>query len=267
MSAYVSVLKLRFVTGLQYRAAALAGIATQIFFGFIFIMAYIAFYEHSTVEPPLPLKDLVCYIWLQQMFLGFIALWFRDTDIFHLITSGNIAYELCRPCSIYRFWYAKLLATRLSSVTLRCLPLLLLIFLLPEPYRMSVPPTWTAFALFLISLFLGLLVVVAISMLIYVSVFWTLSPVGSILIVAVAGEFLAGMIIPVPLMPGWLQSVVNLLPFRWTTDFPFRVYSGQIGTMEALQGIPIQLLWLAALALIGRGLLRRALRNVVVQGG
>jgi len=267
MNAYVSVLKLRFVTGLQYRAAAAAGIATQLFFGFIFMTAYMAFYENSAAEPPMALTEIVCYIWLQQMFLGFIALWFRDQDIFQLITSGNIAYELCRPCSIYRFWYAKLLATRLAGVALRCSPLLLVIFFLPEPYRMSPPPTPTAFVLFLVTLALGLLVVVALSMLIYISVFWTLSPVGSTLIIAVAGEFFAGMILPVPLMPGWLQDIVYALPFRWTADFPFRVYSGQIGTVEALLGIPIQLFWLIALAAFGRFLLRRALRNVVVQGG
>jgi ABC-2 type transport system permease protein len=267
MNAYLSVWKLRFISGLQYRAAALAGMATQLFFGFIFIMVYVAFYSHSSVEPPISLKDLVSYIWLQQVFLGFIALWFRDHDIFHLITSGNIAYELCRPCGIYQFWYAKLLAARLSSVALRCFPILLVVFILPQPYRMSLPPSLVTFLLFLVTLMLELLVIVSISMLIYISVFWTMSPTGSILMIAVAGEFFAGMIIPVPLMPLWLQKIVYVLPFRWTMDFPFRVYSGQIPTMEAFWGNLVQLLWLSVLIGVGRWCLNRALRQVVVQGG
>jgi ABC-2 type transport system permease protein len=267
MNAYFSIWKLRFMTGLQYRAAALAGMATQLFFGFIFIMVYVAFYEHSSVTPPMTLGELVSYIWLQQIFLGFIALWFRDQDIFNLITSGNIAYELCRPCGLYPFWYAKLLAARLSSVLLRCIPLLSIIFFLPEPYRMSLPPSAATFIMFLCALLLGLLLVVSISMLIYISVFWTMSPVGSILMIAVASEFFAGMIIPVPLMPIWLQKIIYLLPFRWTVDFPFRVYSGHIGASEALWGMLLQLIWLAALVAFGRWLMSRALRNVVVQGG
>ncbi|KIL40966.1 ABC transporter permease [Gordoniibacillus kamchatkensis] len=267
MKAYMSVCKLRFINGLQYRSAALAGMATQLFFGFVFIMIFVAFYSRSTVPAPMPLPSLVAYVWLQQAFLSFIMLWFRDNEIFQLITGGNIAYELCRPCGIYQFWFAKLLAQRLSSAVLRCLPILLVAFLLPEPYKMGLPPSPAALALFAITLLLGLLVIVAISMLIYISVFWTMSPAGSMLMFSVIGEFFAGMVIPVPLMPGWLQNVAYALPFRWTADFPFRVYSGQIPQAEALWGILVQLLWLAALIGVGRWSLHKALRHVVIQGG
>lgn len=267
MSAYLSVWRLRFINGLQYRAAALAGMATQLFFGLVFIMIYIAFYSHSTVQPPISLEELVAYVWLQQIFLAFVMLWFRDNEIFQLITTGNIAYELCRPCNIYPFWYSKLLAQRLSSAVLRCFPIMIIASLLPPPYNLSLPPSPEALALFLITLLLGLLVNVAISMLIYISVFWTMSPAGSLLMIAVAGEFFAGMIIPVPLMPQWVQQIVYALPFRWGADFPFRVYSGQIPQDEALWGIAIQLLWLAVLICFGTWLLNKAMRNVVVQGG
>ncbi|AEI43915.1 ABC transporter permease [Paenibacillus mucilaginosus] len=267
MRAYVSVCRMRFLNGLQYRAAALAGVATQLFFGLIFIMVYVAFYNGSTAQAPISLQDIVAYIWLQQIFLAFIMLWARDNEIFQLITGGSIAYELCRPCGIYPFWFAKLLAQRLSSALLRCFPILLIVFFLPEPYRLSLPESPGAFALFLITLALGLLLVVSVSMLIYISVFWTLSPTGSILMVSVAGEFFAGMILPIPLMPQWLQTITYVLPFRWAVDLPFRVYSGHIPADEALWGILIQLGWLAFLVGTGRLLLRRALRQVVVQGG
>lgn len=268
MRTYYSVWRLRMATGLQYRAAALAGVSTQLFFGFLFIMIMVAFYSQSgQSSAPMTLRQVVAYIWLQQAFLAFIMLWFRDNEIFQLITKGNIAYELCRPSGIYEFWYAKLLAQRLSSALLRCLPILLITFILPEPYRMMPPPSIAALLLFFAALILGLLVLVAVSMLIYISVFWTMSPNGSTLLFAVAGEFLSGMVIPIPLMPLWLQKLTFALPFRWTADFPFRVYSGQIGQTEALWGMLIQLIWLAAVIGFGKLLLRRALRQVVVQGG
>ena len=47
MKSYLSYFKLKFITGLQYRSAALAGIFTQLFFGFIYISVYIACYESS----------------------------------------------------------------------------------------------------------------------------------------------------------------------------------------------------------------------------
>lgn len=267
MKAYLSVFRLRLANGLQYRSAALAGIATQFFWGFIIIMVFEAFYSQSLATQPISLSQLITYIWLQQAFLAFIMLWFRDNELFQLITSGNIAYELCRPSGIYGFWYAKLLAQRLASAALRCLPILIVAVFLPMPYRLSLPVDLVTAVLFIIALLLGLFILVAISMLIYISTFVTMSASGSLLMFGVIGEFLAGMVIPIPLMPSWLQSIVNVLPFRLTADFPFRVYSGHIPKWEALELIPLQLLWLAALVALGKYAMGRALRRVVVQGG
>ena len=62
MMAYLSYFKLRFITGLQYRTSALAGIITQIFFGFVFIMVYLAFYESNSSDTPMNLKALISYL-------------------------------------------------------------------------------------------------------------------------------------------------------------------------------------------------------------
>jgi ABC-2 type transport system permease protein len=267
MRVYGSILKLRLLMGMQYRAAALAGVATQFFWGFITIMVFEAFYEYSGATQPISLKEVINYIWLQQAFLVFVTIWFRDTELFDLITSGNIAYELCRPCELYGFWYAKLLAQRLSSALLRCFPILIVAFFLPKPYDLTIPPSFTAFILFISSLVLGLLLLVAVSMFMYISVFLTMSPTGSLLLFSVFGEFFAGLIIPVPLMPDWLQKIAYVLPFRWTADFPFRVYSGHIPQQEAIIGIAIQLVYILCLVWLGRLALNNVLKKVVVQGG
>ncbi|TCZ74685.1 ABC transporter permease [Paenibacillus albiflavus] len=267
MKAYLSIFKLRLNMGLQYRAAALAGVATQFFWGFMIIMVYEAFYTHSINEAPISLHQVITYVWLQQSFLSLIMLWFRDNELFHLITTGNIAYELCRPSSIYSFWYAKLLAQRISSAILRSFPILIVALFLPEPYRFAQPADVVTFILFAISLILGLFIVVSIAMLIYISVFITLSPMGSLLLFGVVGEFCAGMTIPIPLMPEWLQQIIYFLPFRWTADFPFRIYSGHIPSDEAMIGIVLQLIWLVLLIGLGKFLMSKVLRRVVVQGG
>lgn len=267
MRTYRAVFKLRMAIGLQYRAAALAGMCTQFFWGIVAIMMFQAFYGHSTTEPPMPLHQLVTYLWLQQAFLSFIMLWFRDSELFNLITSGNIAYELCRPCGIYGFWFAKLVAQRLSSALLRCSPILVIAFLLPQDYRLTLPPDIWTFLLFVIILALGLLVLVSISMLIYISVFHTMSPAGSMLIFGILGEFFSGMIVPIPFMPDWLQRIAGFLPFRLCADLPFRVYSGNIPLNEAYMGLIIQLVWLAILVAGGYLWMRQTLQRVVIQGG
>ena len=267
MKPYLSLLRVRLLNGLQYRAAAFGRIATQFFWGIMLIFIYKAFYAGAESSGGFSYRSLVTFIWLQQAFLSFVMLFDWDAELLDMITTGGISYELCRPVNIYHVWYVKLLSKRLARGALRAGPVLLLGFLMPHPYSLSLPAGPAAFLLFVAALFMGLFLLVALSMLIYISIFKTMSPVGSIGLFGIIGEFLSGMTIPVPLMPEWLQRVCMLLPFRWTADFPFRVYSGSVSTAEAVTGIGIQAAWIAALILAGSLFMNRITRLSVVQGG
>lgn len=267
MKAYYSLFKMRLLKGMQYRIAALAGVATQFFWGFIYIMIFDAFYTSTSAVQPISFYQLVQVTWLQQSFLMFVMLWYRDSELMNLITSGNIAYELCRPSDIYFFWYSKLIAQRLSGALLRCFPIIIVAFILPYPYNLSAPPSAAAFVLFLVTLILGLILNVAISMLVYIMTLYTMSPAGSLLIFATLGEFFSGLIIPIPLMPDILQKIVYILPFRYTCDLPFRTYAGNIGLQEAVISVGVQVLWITVIIFSGRLWMKNAMRKITVQGG
>jgi len=267
MRPYISAFRVRFLNGLQYRAAALGGLATQFFWGVMAIFIYQAFYISGGVPQTFNFSQLVTYIWLQQAFLALIMLYDWDSELFEMITSGNISYELCRPCNLYGFWYVKLLSKRLSSAALRFSPIIIVALLLPTPYKLSFPQSPVTFLLFIATLMLGLLLIVAISMLIYISTFKTMSPVGSMAFIGLVGEFFSGMTIPIPLMPEWLRAVCYILPFRWTADLPLRIYSGNIGVNEAVISIGVQFVWIIVLASAGAILMMRVTRRIVVQGG
>ena len=53
MKKYLSFFKLRFVMGMQYRAAALAGVCTQFFWGLMEVMIFSAFYEADAAAFPM----------------------------------------------------------------------------------------------------------------------------------------------------------------------------------------------------------------------
>jgi ABC-2 type transport system permease protein len=48
---------------------------------------------------------------------------------------------------------------------------------------------------------------------------------------------------------------------------PLRIYSGNIDGAGALKGMALQIFWLLALYVLGRFLMKGALKKVVVQGG
>lgn len=267
MRKYMSFFRIRFIAGLQYRAAAWAGIATQFAWGGMTLLMFWAFYQSGENSFPMTFPELASYIWMQQAFLAMFMAWFFDNDIFDSITSGGIAYELCRPCDIYAMWFTKNMAIRLSRTILRCFPILLVATFLPAPFSISLPPDWLSGILFLVSILLGFLVLIAFSMLIYISAFYTISPMGIRILATSVIEFFAGAIIPIPFFPEALQPIMYALPFASMQNTPFLIYAGHIRGIEALQSMALQLIWLAALLIAGRLVMKRALKKVVVQGG
>lgn len=267
MKQYVSFFRIRFLAGLQYRAAAWAGISTQFAWGAMTILMFRAFYRSGVESFPMDFEDLSCYIWLQQAFLALFMTWFFDNTIFDSISNGTVAYEFCRPCDLYTMWFVRNMATRISRAVLRCIPVSVVAALLPAPYGMQLPASLGAALLFPLSMLLGFLVLVAVSMLIYISAFYTLSSMGIRLLSASIMEFLAGGVLPLPFFPQWLQQIMYILPFGSMQNTPFLVYTGYLGLTEALQRIGLQLVWLIALVVLGRLMMKRALKRVVVQGG
>lgn len=267
MKQYLSFFRIRFAAGLQYRAAAWAGIATQFAWGGMTILMYRAFYQSGQNSFPMTMQELSSYIWLQQAFLAMFMTWFFDSDIFDAITSGSIAYELCRPCDLYTLWFVKNMAIRLSRVVLRCVPVLLFAAFLPAPYGIRLPPHPLWAVLFPISMLAGFGVLIAVTMLIYISAFYTVSPAGIRILAASVMEFLAGGVLPIPFFPQWLQNMMNALPFASIQNTPFLIYTGHLSIAEATHSILLQIIWLVALVLAGRILMKRATARVIVQGG
>jgi len=267
MIMYTAIFRMRFVNALQYRAAALAGMATQFAWGFMEIFAFAAFYRADPAAFPMAFSQTVSYIWMHQGFLALFMMWFWENDIADAIAEGSIAYEMVRPIDLYGRWFFQAAANRLARAALRCSPILLVAFLVPAPYRMGLPPSPGQLCLFLVSALLALGVVVAFSMLMYISLFYTLSPMGVRVIVAALSDFLAGAIVPLPFFPDPIRAVVELLPFAAMQNMPLRIYSGNIAGADALRGVALQAFWLAALTWIGRMGMGKALKKVVVQGG
>lgn len=267
MKKYVSFFRLRFAMGLQYRVAALAGIVTQFFWGLMEIMIFRAFYRTDASAFPMTLSATSSYIWLQQAFLGFFTAWMMENEIFDTIVNGNIAYELCRPIRIYNMWFARSLANRLSKAVLRCFPILIVAALIPAPYGIAAPAGVTQFILFTVTLFLGLWVMVAFCMLVYVLAFFTISPQGLRILFVSCVEFFSGALIPLPFFPDGIREFMELLPFASMQNVALRIYSGSMNPVEMKKAILLQVFWLIVITLAGKTLCQAAEKHVTVQGG
>ena len=265
MKQYLSLFKIRFINGLQYRAAALAGLSTQFAWGFMEILAFAAFYRANPAAFPMEFSHLVSYIWIQQAFLALFMPWGTGGNAVETIVSGNIAYDLARPMDIYNRWFFEAIADRISRAALRCAPILIVAFLLPPPFRMTLPSDLFQFAMFVISAPIALFAVTAYCLIDSISTFYTMSRYNVIFVIL--ADFLAGGYVPLPFFPGPFRKIAELLPFAAMQNMPLRIYTGDIAGMDAVWGIGLQLFWVAVMLVFGKLLMKRSLRRVVTQGG
>jgi viologen exporter family transport system permease protein len=97
--------------------------------------------------------------------------------------------------------------------------------------------------------------------------FWT-TRVGPVFQLYIAAELLlSGRLVPMALMPEWVQGIANVLPFQWTFGFPIEALVGNLSTRELLSGLAMQLLWIVIGAILVRIVWHFAIRRYSAVAG
>ncbi len=110
-------------------------------------------------------------------------------------------------------------------------------------------PTWLNLAVFAVAIWGAYLIRTMIYTILGMTTFWT-TRVGAIFELVFALELiLSGRLVPMTLMPDWVQRFAFYLPFQWTFFFPINALVGQSTPLELFSGLGMQLLWI----LIGLG--------------
>lgn len=247
----------------QYRAAALAGLTTQVFWGLIRMMIFTAFYQSTTKPMPMNISETINYIWLGQAMLLLLP-WWGDREIAQMIRRGGVAYELVRPVDLYWMWFGRSIAQRIAPVLMRATPMFILAGLF---FKLQPPAGFGSAFAFIVSIVGAAFLSSAIVVLLNISLFWTISGEGMTRLVPGIAWFLSGIVVPLPFFPQWIQSVLSILPFRGIIDVPFRLYVGHIPASRAPLLILTQVLWIVVIVLFSRWLLQRGVRKVEIQGG
>ncbi len=78
---------------------------------------------------------------------------------------------------------------------------------------------------------------------------------------------LAGMVAPVGLLPGFLQGLARVLPFRYMVGFPVEVLTGQVSGSQLVLGFAVQAGWLAVALALSAWVWNRGVRHYSAVGG
>ena len=267
MRLFGKFLKINLLEEMQYRASYISGIICQFAFGFMYLFLYIAFFENG-VPQNFNQSQMASYIWLGQAFFAMFN--YGDLckkEISQPIVTGNVSYQLLKPINLYDNWYFQSITKSIAKVAVRCLPILLVSALMPSGYNLSLPASWGHFGLFALSLILGCALMSAIKMVMYIMSTYTIDAKGVFAICYAVFGFLGGSIVPLPMLPKAVQTVLNFFPFRYVSDLPYRIYIGNLPIKDCLIQTAIQFAWLILLIVVGRIVLTRKSRKMIVQGG
>jgi ABC-2 type transport system permease protein len=263
MRLYWEVARRAYQRQVTYRTENLAGLFTNVFFGYLRAAVFVAVYRTATSVGGYDEQSAVTYTWLTQGMIMIVALW-GWWEIELTIRTGDVVSDLAKPFSYVGFWLARDLGRAAYFTIFRAAPVLIagqVLFGLRWP---STPLVWFLFA---ISLSLALLVSFGFRFLLNISAFWTTDARGLGQVALAATMFLGGFVVPIRFFPDWLQPIVLALPFAAITQTPADIFVERVQGSALLGTLGLQVFWVVAMLAAAQVLTLRATQRVIIQGG
>jgi ABC-2 type transport system permease protein len=265
LSAYWQLTRAGFRKQANYRLAMLAGLTTNVVFGFI--RAAILFAAVAAAGGELSGYDqdgISAYVWLSQGLLGAVELGFAPSEIGDRIKNGDIAIDFTRPVDVQATYLAADLGRAAYTFIPRGLPSVLVGAL---TVGLTMPGTALPYLLGVVSIVLAVTVSFLCRYAVNVLGFWLVETRGVRSLYGVTATFLAGLYVPVHIFPGWLSALAHATPFPSILQSPIDVLSGRVAGWDSVQLLVIQAFWVLVIGALGRVLTTAGRRKLEVQGG
>jgi ABC-2 type transport system permease protein len=228
----------------------------------VFVYFWRALYADTTSLAGLTLSATLGYIVLARIFhpLGSFTMIQEFGD---RLRQGGITHLLVRPLNLQLAYYVQGLAG-LAVALGRQAPVVLVALAGFQLHWPTDPAVWAVFGL---SALIGRSVLFCLDWMLGCLVFYTTNAWGLGFAFSGLTLFLGGELVPLVMMPDWLQPIVQNTPLAQAIYVPLAFLSGLTPLTEAPRLILIQLAWLAGTFLLSRLVFAAAIRRVTVQGG
>jgi ABC-2 type transport system permease protein len=263
VKVFWEVTKLSFQRQLSYRAATVAGLVTNIFFGLLRASILVALYGNRDVVEGLSIQDVITYTGLTQAVIVYLSI-FGSYDLMRSIHQGEIAGDLLKPISLFTFWLAQDLGRALVGFFLRGLTIMLIYALVFDIAYPASVLQW--FALF-ITLLLSWLLSFAYRFLVNLSAFWSPDARGIGRFAFIVVMFFSGFLMPLRFFPDWVQTLAYFTPFPHMLNTVVEIYLGVLTGPSLVNALLAQIAWTVALIIVCQVVLRLGTKRLVISGG
>ena len=262
MRAYIEFAAKKFQNKMTYRLEFFMGILDTVISLIVYLCVYEALYGDLNTIDGITLSmvatNFVISLGLSQAF---------SYDEFFLerrVNEGSITNEFLKPVNFVFRMISENAGEGLFKLIFNFIPAVVFAVFYTE---LCPPAGMINIVAMIISIVLGYIILWLISFIVQTWTFWFLSVWGMITIKNVFVNILSGAMIPIWFMPPALRSVVALTPFESIYFTPVRIYLGELGGLDILKGMGIQVFWIVLLAVIANMFWKKGVKKLVIQGG
>ncbi len=180
----------------------------------------------------------------------------------HRIQRGVLSGLLLRPIHPIHYDLAAFAGWKVVVIIL-WLPLAAFLTLV---FRPTLNPTLMEVGAFFLAIWGAYLIRSMFQSVLGMITFWTTRVAALFELYFAAELLLSGRLVPMTLMPEWVQRVASYLPFQWTFFFPIQSLVGDLTPQQLLMGLATQAFWVLVGALILNVSWRYAIRHYSAVG-
>lgn len=205
--------------------------------------------------------EMVAYYLMAMLARAFSSMPGLSSGIARDIREGTLKKYLIQPIDMlgYLFWYR--VAHKLVYYVVATIPFVI-VFWLCRDYFPGWPDGLTIAGLIL-SLNMAFLLGFLIESLLGLIAFWFLEVSSLLFIYMMLNYFLSGHMIPLDLLPRW----VEWLPFKYLAYFPCKLALGKYSHSEMGRELLMEVMWVITLLWLNRWVFARGLKRYGAYGG
>ncbi len=263
---YIKAFEMGFQTALEYRLNFLLSLVSAAYPIFIQSYLWTAIFSHTTQTEVYgyTYRQMIAYTFLAGLVARIVRTGF-EYEIMDDVKSGKYSKFLVQPLGYFPYRLASFMGQKLPNMGMILIILVVALVGLNFFWGVSLE------ALRMVTFLVTLLLAVALNFLIFycfsAMAFWIVE-IGFLFEgIRIVTVLLSGGIFPLEVFGARLLQIMNLLPFKYTVNYPINVLNGKIPSGEIAGGLLMQCLWIAVFLGIADLLWRIGGRRYVAVGG
>lgn len=265
---YIPFTKSIMKENMSYRFDFIMNNVGQLVKCFVLFFLWQAVYLNSSITSfhGFSVNDIAIYIFMSTITINMIGN-SVDVSIGNEVWDGSISMNLIKPINYQVKLLFESFAKFVQGFLFLALPLWLGLIAVRFITLSEYPPNPGRICLYLISALLGYMVLFLINFCFGILSFYVTNIWGIRNLKYAILDFLSGVIIPIAFLPGWLQHILDFVPFSSINYFPVIIYLGKISNAEVLRTLMIQIVWIFVLFLLSKLLWNKAIKRLTLLGG